>query len=182
MIRSLLQSKQLSPKQISENVGISLATVYNVKARLDAVERSLTKREQEGPIPYDPLSSTRPYTRYNGGSFDSSGKCIHENNWRLVMDNDPKHTSRKVKVLFSQNVPKQIPWPSQSPGLNPIENLFGCVKQELIKLGPRSIPELKEKLEGLWNRIDPAFLRPYWESMTRRCQMAVDNDGYPITY
>ena len=36
MIKTLLQSKQLSPKQIFKNVGISLATVYNVKARLDA--------------------------------------------------------------------------------------------------------------------------------------------------
>ena len=60
------------------------------------------------------------------------------------MDNDPKHTSRKVKVWLSQNVPNQIPWPSQSPDLNPIENIFGWVKHELIKLGPRSIPELKE--------------------------------------
>ena len=113
------------------------------------------------------------------GHLIAQANVFHENNWRLFMDNDPKHTSRKVKVWLSHNVPKQIPWPSQSPDLNPIENLFGWVKQELIKLGPRSIPELKEKLEGLWNRIDPAFLRPYWESMTRRCQMAADNDRYP---
>ena len=52
-----------------------------------------------------------------------------------------------VKSWLTQHVPNQIPWPSQSSDLNPIENLFGWVKQELIKLGPRTIPELKQKLE-----------------------------------
>ena len=54
------------------------------------------------------------------GHLIAQANVFHENNWRLVMDNDPKHTSRKVKVWLSQNVPKRIPWPSQSPDLNPI--------------------------------------------------------------
>ena len=73
------------------------------------------------------------------------------------------------------------PWSPQSPELNPIENLFGWVIQELIKLGPRTIPELKQKLVETWNRIEPGFLRPYWESMARRCQMAKNNNGYRIS-
>ena len=35
VVKTLLQSGQLSPKKISKNIGISLATVYNIKGRLD---------------------------------------------------------------------------------------------------------------------------------------------------
>ena len=51
MIKTLLQSKLLSPEQISKSAGISLETVCNVKARLESGKIFLTKREQEGPIP-----------------------------------------------------------------------------------------------------------------------------------
>ena len=69
------------------------------------------------------------------GHLIAQANAFHENNWRLVMDNDPKHTSRKVKVWLSHNVPNQIPWPSQSPDLNPIEIYSDGLS--------RSIPELK---------------------------------------
>ena len=98
------------------------------------------------------------------------------------MDNDPKHISKRTKAWVAEHVPNIIPWPAQSPDLNPIENLFGWVKQELLKLAPRTIPELKTKLEAIWNRIERGFLKSYWESMPRRCQMAIDRDDYPIKY
>ena len=107
---------------------------------------------------------------------------FHEDHWRIVMDNDPKHTSKKTKAWVAEHVPNIILWPAQSPDLNPIENLFGWVKQELLKQAPRTIPELKNKLEEIWTRIGPYFLKSYWESILRRCQMAIDKDGYPIKY
>ena len=35
VVKTLLQSGQLCPKEISKNTGISLATVYNIKGRLE---------------------------------------------------------------------------------------------------------------------------------------------------
>ena len=116
------------------------------------------------------------------GHLLTQAHVFHEDHWRIVMDNDPKHTSKRTKAWVAEHVPNIIPWPAQSPDLNPIENLFGWVKQELLKLAPRTIPELKTKLEAIWNRIERGFLKGYWESMPRRCQMAIDRDGYPIKY
>ncbi|KAI6658383.1 hypothetical protein LOD99_11039 [Oopsacas minuta] len=116
------------------------------------------------------------------GYLITQSQVYHESHWRLLMDNDPKHTSQKVRTWLAQNVPNQIPWPSQSPDLNLIENLFPWVKQEILKLGPRTIPKLKLNLEGVWNRIQPDFLKPYWKSMPRRCQLVVEGNGYPINY
>ena len=107
--------------------------------------------------------------------------CVfHKNSLRLVMANAPNHTSRNVNSWLLQYVPNQIPWPSQSPDFNRIENLFGWVKQELIILGPRTNPELNEKLESTWNRIGRGFLRPYREYMVRRCQMTIDTMDIPL--
>ena len=43
------------------------------------------------------------------GHLLTQAQVFHENHWRLVMDNDPKHTSHKVRTWLSQNVPNQIP-------------------------------------------------------------------------
>jgi hypothetical protein len=46
------------------------------------------------------------------------GRC-----WIFMQDNDPKHKARETMNLLEQNCPKILDWPSNSPDLNPIENL-----------------------------------------------------------
>ena len=112
----------------------------------------------------------------------SQAFVFHENAWRVVMDNDPKHKSKVVKKFLDENLPNQIPWPSQSPDLNPIENLFVWLKREMLKIGPKTISELKKSLEEIWYNIQQEFLKPYWSSMPRRCKMVIDSNGHPINY
>ena len=49
------------------------------------------------------------------------GKDKHK--WILQEDNDPKHLSRKAQIWKMDHQIHRLSWPSQSPNLNPMENV-----------------------------------------------------------
>jgi len=73
--------------------------------------------------------------------------------WRLQQDNDPKHTSRLAKEFLQENVPEVMDWPSNSPDLNPIENLWAIVKRNVELRRPSNFSELEHFLEEEWGNI-----------------------------
>ncbi len=50
--------------------------------------------------------------------------------WVFQHDNDPKHTARATKEWLRKKHFKVLEWPSQSPELNPIENLCFNIAQD----------------------------------------------------
>ena len=69
----------------------------------------------------------------------------------LQYDNDPKHTAKLTKEWFENNDISTLNWPSQSPDLNPIENL----KVKVHKQNLQNIKQLEELCkEELWPTIE----------------------------
>jgi transposase len=94
-------------------------------------------------------------------------------------DNDPKHTCKKAKAWFKDHNFQVLPWPAQSPDLNPIEHLWGHLKRRLgeYKTPPKGILELWERIEEEWNKIEPSVCQGLIESMPRRVAAVIKAKG-----
>ncbi len=102
--------------------------------------------------------------------------------WRFQQDNDPKHTSRVAKYFLDRHIPETIDWPSNSPDLNPIENLWAIIKHRVEKRRPRDLTELQRFLHEEWEVIDKTILMNLIASMKDRCLAVIKSKGERICY
>ncbi|GJQ82124.1 hypothetical protein Trydic_g5626 [Trypoxylus dichotomus] len=73
--------------------------------------------------------------------------------WKYQQDNDPKHTAKIAKDWFRQNHVDLLDWPSCSPDLNPIENLWQDVELRTRDKNISNLEELFRCVEEVWNNI-----------------------------
>lgn len=102
--------------------------------------------------------------------------------WRFQQDNDPKHTSRLAREFLQNNVPEVIDWPSNSPDLNPIENLWQIVKSNVEKRMPKNLNDLEKFMTEEWNLIPESVILNLVNSMRPRCELIIENNGERIPY
>ena len=107
---------------------------------------------------------------------------MYGRNWRLQQDNDPKHTSRVAKDFIVENEIRTIDWPSNSPDLNPIENMWYIVKNNVEKRMPRNIDELKHFMTEEWDAIPETTVQNLISSMKKRCELVLEKNGDRISY
>jgi hypothetical protein len=102
--------------------------------------------------------------------------------WTFQEDNDPKHTSQLCKNYLKEKKIDRMPWPAQSPDLNPIENLWAILNRDAATRKPQTDAELFTALETSWNMLDQSILEKLVDSMPRRCKMVIASRGLPIDY
>jgi len=94
-------------------------------------------------------------------------------------DNDPRHTAKRTKRWLEDNHIRVLDWPAQSPDLNPMEHLWEEVKRRMGSLSKktRSKDELWDRLQDVWNGIEPSVCAKLVDSMPARIQAVLDAKG-----
>ncbi len=112
----------------------------------------------------------------------SAEYLFDDGDYIFQQDNDPKHTSNLLKDWFPEAGIKVLPWPSQSPELNPIEHLWNLLDLETKLRKAKTKDQLIETLQKAWNDFDCSKLEKLVLSMRRRCKAVIAAKGYPTKY
>ena len=102
--------------------------------------------------------------------------------WIFQQDNDPKHTAHATIQWFEDNNINKLVWPSQSPDLNPIENLWSYLNSVTRKRDVYNDKDLFKALSKGWKELPTWYLTNLIDSMPRRLRAVIDNGGYPTKY
>lgn len=97
-------------------------------------------------------------------------------------DNDPKHRSAIVLNWKKKNNITSINWPSNSPDLNPIENIWHLLKTDMKKINYLNVKEFKESILKCWNTIDQNFINNAINSIPKRILNVIEKNGKTIDY
>ena len=101
-------------------------------------------------------------------SLVSSVEKMGLNDFIFMQDNDPKHKSKLTMKFFQERNIQLLNWPPQSPDMNPIENLWFIIKQEVAKFNFKNKNELKEKIREVWDSIPDELFKKLALSFKKR--------------
>ncbi len=102
--------------------------------------------------------------------------------WVFQHDNDPKHTARATKEWLRKKHFKVLEWPSQSPDLNPIDNLWRELKVCVAQRQPQNITALEEICMEEWAKIPATVCENLVKTYRKRLTSVIANKGYITKY
>ncbi|KAK3545317.1 hypothetical protein QTP70_003720 [Hemibagrus guttatus] len=101
--------------------------------------------------------------------------------WVFQHDNDPKHTTRATKEWLRKKHFKVLELPSQSPDLNPIENLWRELKIHVAQRQPQNITALEEICMEEWAKLPATVCKNLVATYRKHGAVILDSPVHPVT-
>uniref|UniRef100_A0AAY4BW59 Tc1-like transposase DDE domain-containing protein n=1 Tax=Denticeps clupeoides TaxID=299321 RepID=A0AAY4BW59_9TELE len=99
----------------------------------------------------------------------------------LLQNNDPKHTANEG--VASQQSVTVLEWPSQSPDLNPIENLWRDLKMAVHQARqPKNLTKLHQLCKEEWAYIPLNYCEMLLEGYPKRLSQVIQFKGNSTKY
>ncbi|RWS06469.1 Transposable element Tc1 transposase-like protein [Dinothrombium tinctorium] len=108
--------------------------------------------------------------------------------YTFQQDNCPVHTAKVIKNYFVLREVEVLEWPSYSPDLNIIENLWGILAQIvnfiIESLGkPKNKNDLFMLVDSAWEiAYNKDYISTLYESLPRIMKLVIENGGDSIKY
>jgi transposase len=105
-------------------------------------------------------------------------------NFIFQQDNCSVHTSHRVATWFQDQNINVLDWPSRSPDVNPIENMWGFLVRHLQKQRQiyRNRQELLTAITDAWHALPQDYIRNLCLSMPNRLRKVLDANGAVTKY
>ena len=102
----------------------------------------------------------------------------------LVQDGATPHTARTTTQLLNAHGIQRLDWPSRSPDLNIIENVWSELQRRVRRNGPRpqTVADLRVRITREWMNIRQNFFNNYVMSMRARCLAVIRANGGHTRY
>jgi hypothetical protein len=155
--------------------------VYPAGTKVNAKEYIQTMEDQLLPSVCDP----------NGEYLFPNGEPTP---WVYMQDGAGCHRAKKVTKWLRDELPgvwtpsvqisetSVAKWPSNSPDLNPIENLWNFFQDAVVEKNPRTTEEFKKVIQDVWWEIPQDYIRNLYHSMPHRLAAVIANEGAMTKY
>jgi len=125
---------------------------------------------------YEENINRHTYKEFLQDAVVPRGDSLLGDRWRVLQDNARPHIGDVVRDYYDEVGLHVIEWPARSPDLNPIELVWGHMKNE-VKKEILEEADLEDALIEAWDNITNDIIEAYIDELPHRIQVVYANNG-----